>query len=1160
MSRPIADAAERARALDVQQSFCVQAPAGSGKTELLTQRILNLLAHCERPEEILAFTFTRKAAAEMRSRLLKSLQNAAGITSAEAAALPDHARLTHRLACAVLARDASQDWQLLNNSQRLRINTIDSFTSLLTGQLPLSANFGSHPRISTDMSQVFEQAIHATLGALERSDPISKQLEHLLTHLHGDLGRAERLMLNLLHKRDQWLPLVASLRSDPGAARALLEANLQAMLADTLSAAASRIEPFAGRLLALLAFAAGNQEVQSNFNLQDHGLSSSLPAVDPQQVPGWRELAGFFLLKSQEGFRRSVTKADGFPAPSDTKDKALQATLKEMKAQYADTVAQMTEEGLLEVFQLLVKLPDAHYSDAQWVLLEALTAILPLLAAELEVAMRQAGQIDHTQTSLAALQALGPESEPTDLALRLDYRIRHILVDEFQDTSSMQFHLLEKLVAGWEPGDGRTLFIVGDGMQSCYGFRNANVGLFLRARDEGIGSVHLEALNLNVNFRSDSSVVSWVNAVFSGAFPRSDDIARGGVCYSPSEARTPQASTPGVHCRFWTDTNETPIDKGSRRDIEAQALADLCLRLSAEDPHQSIAILVSARTQLNCIVPALRSAGLRWNASEIDQLLSYPALNDLFTLLRALLNLADTTAWFALLRAPFVGIALPDIEKLALFASANEMTLWSTLQQQAAVETLSSDGQRRLQRCVPVLQRARVQRQSVPLRALLEYAWIDLGGPACLEDRAILPNVVTFLDLLEEHAQSDDLLDIHRFEKKLQRCFGSAADPAVNLHIMTIHKAKGLEFDAVLLPGLDRTTRGDQNELLLWKEYLDEHNASRPLLAVLQAKGDEKEALYQYLRYEAGLRTALENTRMLYIAVTRAARQAWLFGNLKSGKQGLSAPGGSLLQTVLPQLLAQPEALNVEITELPPVPVATSAAETAVPTLRRLPGAWQSPLPAPLLVAPEAAQPPCVRETPLARKIGELVHHGLKLLVEQGTGWLPSSAQLPFWVRELRPLCAAPAALNAALETVHGHLDKALQGSASAWLFFTAHSQAACELALCDYSGGYRRDFIIDRTFIDASGQRWIIDYKTTTPMPGQHEADFVGEQTALYREQLENYARLLSISGAPAPRIALFFTGLALLHEVLAPEAESQSAGAPAVDAEYVLDGGSLF
>src|SRR5690606_3906632 len=151
--RPVtADAAEREAALDTGKSFCVQAPAGSGKTELLTQRILNLLAHCDRPEEILAFTFTRKAAAAMRSRLLKSLQSAAARSTDDVAALPAHAELTHRLAMAVLAQDSAKGWQLLSNSQRLRINTIDSFTSFLTAQLPLGAHFGAQPRISTDMS------------------------------------------------------------------------------------------------------------------------------------------------------------------------------------------------------------------------------------------------------------------------------------------------------------------------------------------------------------------------------------------------------------------------------------------------------------------------------------------------------------------------------------------------------------------------------------------------------------------------------------------------------------------------------------------------------------------------------------------------------------------------------------------------------------------------------------------------------------------------------------------------------------------------------------------------------------------------------------------------------------------------------------------------
>ncbi|MBN3585199.1 UvrD-helicase domain-containing protein, partial [Algoriphagus aestuarii] len=134
----------------------------------------------------------------------------------------------------------------------------------------------------------------------------------------------------------------------------------------------------------------------------------------------------------------------------------------------------------------------------------------------------QLGATDYSAISQAALMALGEEDEPSDIALQLDYRIRHILVDEFQDTASPQLRLLEKLTAGWQPGDGRTLFIVGDGMQSCYGFRNANVGLFLDARQRGIGSVHLQALDLRVNFRSQAGIVKWVNSTFHCAFPPQD--------------------------------------------------------------------------------------------------------------------------------------------------------------------------------------------------------------------------------------------------------------------------------------------------------------------------------------------------------------------------------------------------------------------------------------------------------------------------------------------------------------------------------------------------------------------------------------------------------------------------------------------------------------
>ena len=145
--------------------------------------------------------------------------------------------------------------------------------------------------------------------------------------------------------------------------------------------------------------------------------------------------------------------------------------------------------------------------------------MLRALNAELLLAFTRYRVVDFTQTGAAANLALGAEDEPTDLALALDSSINHILVDEFQDTSQLQLNLLKKLTAGWQPEDGRTLFLVGDAMQSCYSFRNANVGIYLDVQSRGIGQIPLKTLVLQSNFRSQQPVVDWVNATFADAFP-----------------------------------------------------------------------------------------------------------------------------------------------------------------------------------------------------------------------------------------------------------------------------------------------------------------------------------------------------------------------------------------------------------------------------------------------------------------------------------------------------------------------------------------------------------------------------------------------------------------------------------------------------------------
>jgi len=287
-------------------------------------------------------------------------------------------------------------------------------------------------------------------------------------------------------------------------------------------------------------------------------------------------------------------------------------------------------------------LPETRYSDAQWEAVEALVQILWRAAAELRVLFAERGEVDFIEVAQAALRALGDDEAPTDLALRLDYQVRHLLVDEFQDTSLSQFQLLRRLTAGGQRGDGRTLFAVGDPMQSIYRFREAEVGLFLQARARGIGDLPLESLTLSENFRSQSGIVNWVNGTFQGVLCSPEDVDAGAVPYAASTAHKGAGAVPAVsvHPLFADGKAEEPA-----------LVADL-VRARLAAGCRSIAVLGRSRSHLALIASELAARGIPSGAVDIEPLSTRPVVQDLLALTRALSHPGDRLAWLAVLRAP----------------------------------------------------------------------------------------------------------------------------------------------------------------------------------------------------------------------------------------------------------------------------------------------------------------------------------------------------------------------------------------------------------------------------------------------------------------------------------------------------------------------------
>ncbi|MEO7387061.1 MAG: 3'-5' exonuclease, partial [Gammaproteobacteria bacterium] len=440
----------------------------------------------------------------------------------------------------------------------------------------------------------------------------------------------------------------------------------------------------------------------------------------------------------------------------------------------------------------------------------------------------------------------------------------------------------------------------------------------------------------------------------------------------------------------------------------------------------------------------------------------------------------------------------------------------------------------------------------IPLRDVVEGVWLELGGPA-LAGRE-LPLADLILDEIGRHDSGGDCRDVLAVSRALDRTRASLPGVAARVQVMTIHKAKGLEFDTVIVPALGRGIRREDRPALLWQE-LAQPGALDLLLAPVNASGAANDPLYELLWGLRAQQDLSESDRLLYVAVTRARERLHLFGQTQPPRVGVDAGNASrparasLLDRLWPVVgaawIAPPQAATS-----PGDPTGMPTDATAgwrQPVLRRLPLDWERPAPPPGLRLPPADGVAARTLVPFdwasawTRRTGSVAHRWLQQIAEHGV-----ERYTPEKIRELRPRFrqlliregVESSALDRAVERVVEVLQAAVEDDQGRWLLSAEHAERVNEFAVTVAEGGRFRQLVIDRAFVAPDGMRWIIDYKTGSHEGGDREA-FIRSEVERYTPQLRAYRRAFAAIEKRSTRTALFFPLLRLLQPV-DPESDS--------------------
>lgn len=1060
------DADVRALSIDPSRSVALLAPAGSGKTTQLLYRLLACLTVVERPEEILAITFTNKAAGEIVERVTAALALAA---SGVEPALP-HEKPLYMLARLVLERDALMGWNLALNPARLRIMTFDAYCAQIAGKMPIMSGLGGG-RTSDDPRYVYRTAILETLGSVN-DESISSELREALESVLGFARNQFELLVpmftQLLMKRDQWVGEILNINADE--------------LSECLSEIVDAEVTAAIQVLAKHGFDTCWDIFSDASGVHDVHSWATYGRVD--STPDGRDFArhaATALLKADNVVRSKVDARNGFPA-KEALTSRMNGFLKPLNGDPEISAALIT----------LRDMPDTEYPAESAKMMGHLTLILRYLMANLMLAFDGSATVDFPEVAQRAILSLGAGVEIGDALLDED-RVCHLLVDEAQDTSPGQYKLLYCLVQAWEQDDSRSIFMCGDPQQSIYLFRGATVGQFIETEKQGsFGPKKMEVYHLRVNFRSSPAIVEWNNKIYSELFA--------GSSFVPS---VPFRSNPGL---VTVEALQNPMAEGVR-------VVSLIQDAFKADPNQSVAILVRARSHLKYILPALKQAGIQVSGTDIDPIAESDPVAEVVAMIKALWHQADRTSWLALLRSAFVGLSWED----TLAVSRGHNVIPAALRLPEVTTSLTQDGQARILRLTEALDGLEKSSRGDELAWKARALWMGLGGMSTV-DQTELGDVKTVFKLLGTHTATGDLDSPQEFFSALANLYASPKAGVVQ--VMTLHKAKGLEFGTVIIPSLQKNGGRDDTPLFHWRR-LNGRFFLAPNMGGEDVMSPESR-LFNYLgsRVKADHHDELE--RLGYVGTTRPITNLHLLAckDIDDEDKGSS---NSLLGA-MKRVLAS-EFVGVD----------DSAEQVedrgGVPSKARLDANHTVQTPADCFI-PAATNEAMPTENELhdelregegndhrAKVEGIVYHRFVEIIAKDGlvnwsVGKLRGKGQAvaALMRREGYPIKDIPAGRDRVLRL----LTTTLESEKGRWIL-SAHDQSGQEVQVSGYRNGRWVHRYLDRTFV-ADGAYWIPDWKTAECPEGMDVDTFLQMIASRYRPKMEEYRSAVIDAGIQLP------------------------------------------